>query len=152
MKRRARWSPFGPFALWLVAALLAAAGPGTGAETHAKAPRLTVAVLTFEDQTANPEAAHWRHNLQRMLDVELGEVKAVKTVPAAFGYRQLKLKPGVPISADQARKIGELIEARRVVWGSYRREGQQWLVTRAGAECGERPGREGVESGLGGLV
>ena len=41
----------------------------------------------------------------------------------------MKLKRGDPVSAEQARKIGELIEARRVVWGAYRREGGKWLVT-----------------------
>ena len=64
-----------------------------------------------------------------MLADQLQEAKALRRVPAAFGYRQLNVKQGDPISAEQARKIGELIEARRVVWGSYRREGQQWLVT-----------------------
>ncbi len=88
-----------------------------------------MAVLTFEDQTGDPEAAHWRYMIQRLLTEELAEAKALRGVPAAFGYRQLKLKRGDPISAEQARRIGELIEARRVVWGAYRRDGEKWLVT-----------------------
>ena len=126
LNRCARWFPLRRCAIWLVAALLTARGISPAAETSAKAPRLTVAVLTFEDQTAEPEAAHWRYTIARLLGVQLAEARAVRCVQPAFGYRQLKLKPGDPISAEQAREIGELIEARRVVWGSYRREGQQW--------------------------
>jgi Flp pilus assembly protein TadD/TolB-like protein len=114
---------------WLLAALLAAAGPCPAAETNAASPRLTVAVLTFEDATGDTDAAHWRYLIERGLAQELGEAKALRRVPAEFGYRQLKLKRGDSISLEQARKIGELIETRRVVWGAYRREGQKWLVT-----------------------
>jgi tetratricopeptide (TPR) repeat protein len=116
-------------AAWLVAAFLVAGGTSPAAETGAPAPRLTVAILTFEDQNADPEAAHWRYTIERLLADELGEVNALRLVPAKFGYRQLKVKQGGPISIEQARKIGELIEARRVVWGSYRREHQWWQAT-----------------------
>jgi tetratricopeptide (TPR) repeat protein len=116
-------------AIWLVAAFLAAGGTSPAAELSTKAPRLTVAILTFEDQTTDPEAAHWCYMIERLLTDYLQEAKALRRVPAAFGYRQLHVKRGGPITAEQAGKIGERIEARRVVWGSYRREGQQWLVT-----------------------
>jgi tetratricopeptide (TPR) repeat protein len=86
-------------------------------------------VLTFEDQTADPAAAHWRYTIERLLADQLQEAKALRRVPAGFGYRQLNLKQGAPVNPEQARKLGELIEARRVVRGSYRQEGQQWLVT-----------------------
>ena len=129
LKRHACRSPLKRSATWLVAACLVTVGTGLAAAPSAASPRLTLAVLAFEDQTADPEAAHWRYTVGRLLADQLQEAKAIRRVPAAFGYRQLKLKEGGPISAEQARKIGELIEARRVVWGSYRREGQQWLVT-----------------------
>jgi TolB-like protein len=116
-------------AIWLVAALLAAGGTGLAADTSAGTSRLTVAILFFESQTTDPAVAHWRYTIARLLAGQLDEAKALRQVPAAFGYRQLNLKRGDPISAEQARKIGELIEARRVVWGSYRREGSQWFVT-----------------------
>jgi tetratricopeptide (TPR) repeat protein len=115
--------------LWLLAALLAAGGACSAAESSAASSRLTVAVLTFENQTGDLEAAHWRNLIERLLAEDVAEAKALRSVPAAFGYRQLKLRRGDPINAEQARKIGELIEARRVVWGAYRREGDKWLVT-----------------------
>ena len=114
---------------WLMAVWLAAGGSCPAAETNTAQARLTVAVLTFEDATADPEAAHWRYLIERLLTEQLGKARALRRVPAAFGYRQLKVKRGDPISAEQARKIGELIEARRVVWGAYRRDGGKWLVT-----------------------
>jgi tetratricopeptide (TPR) repeat protein len=115
--------------VWLLAVILTAAFNRLAAEAGAESPRLTLAILTFEDQTANPDAAHWRYTLERLLADQLQEAKAVRLVPAAFGYRQLQVKQGGPISTEQVRRIGELIEARRVVWGSYRRQGAQWLVT-----------------------
>ena len=121
--------------IWLLAAFLGGGGPCLAAEASAKGSRLTVAVLTFEDQTGDPEAAPWRYTIQRLLREQLAEVKAVKPVPATFGYRQLKLRQGDPASVEQARRIGELIEARRVVWGVYRREGEKWLVTRSIVTC-----------------
>lgn len=114
---------------WLLAFWLAAGGSCPAAETNTARTRLTVAVLTFEDATADPEAVHWRYLIERLLAEQLGKARALRRVPAAFGYRQLKVKRGDPISAEEARKIGELIEARRVVWGAYRRDGGKWLVT-----------------------
>ena len=129
LHRRAGGPQLWHSALWLLAAFLAAGSASPAADPSAKTPRLTVAVLTFENQSTDPDTAHWRHVFARLLGEQLAEVKALRRVPARFGYRQLNVKPGDPISAEQARKLGELVEARRVIWGSYRWEGQQWLVT-----------------------
>jgi tetratricopeptide (TPR) repeat protein len=115
--------------LCLLVAVLAGGSACHAAEVSTASPRLTVAVLTFEDQTGDPEAAHWRYMIERLLTEGLAEASAFRRVPAVFGYRQLKLKRGDAISAEQARQIGELVEARRVVWGAYRWEGGKWLVT-----------------------
>ena len=61
----------------------------------------------------------------------LSEVKAIRMYPAdacEYGMRRLNLKAGDPMDAAQARNIGEIIEARRVVWGEYRRNGNKWAV------------------------
>ena len=115
--------------IWLAAFFLADGTSCAAAESAAQPPRMTVAMLTFEDQTGDPEAAHWRYLIERLLKEDLAESRAVRRVPARFGYQQLKLRRGDAVSAEQARQIGELIEARRVVWGAYRREGEKWLVT-----------------------
>jgi tetratricopeptide (TPR) repeat protein len=115
--------------IWLLTAFLAVLEPSPAAQAAAQTPRLTAAVLTFADQTGDPEAEHWRYSLSRLLSEQLHEVKALRMVSPNFGYRQLKLKQGDPVNEEQARKIGELIEARRVVWGTYRRDGEKWRVT-----------------------
>jgi len=128
LKRRALLLAVRVGFIWLAAAVLAAGQPAPAAETSAEASRLTVAILTFEDQSGDPDAAYWCYGIKRLLDEQLSEAKALRSVSAAFGYRQLQVKAGGPISVEQARQIGELVEARRVVWGSFRRDGQQWLV------------------------
>jgi tetratricopeptide (TPR) repeat protein/TolB-like protein len=102
------------------------------ADTVPPTNRLTVALLTFADKTGEPESAHWRYSLPRGVAAPLAEAKAIRIYPAEaseYGLRQLKLKAGEPIDATQARKIGEIIEARRVVWGDYRHQGKAWTVT-----------------------
>lgn len=102
------------------------------ADAVAPTNRLTVAMLAFADKTGEPESAHWRYSLPRLVASPLGEVKAIRIYPAEaseYGLRQLKLKAGEPIDAAQARRIGEVIEARRVVWGDYRRQGKTWTAT-----------------------
>lgn len=107
-------------------------GPSVYAAADATANRLTVALLEFADETDDPESAHWRYSLPAMVAQPLKEAKAIRICPAAasaHGLRQMKLKAGDPVNATQARKVGEIIEARRVVWGGYRRQGQAWKVT-----------------------
>ena len=63
LQRRVSRSLLRRRAICLVAAFLAAGGTGRAAEPSPAASRLTVAILTFEDQTADPEAAHWRYTI-----------------------------------------------------------------------------------------
>lgn len=105
---------------------------GTGA-TQPSTPRgrLTVAVLWFADKTADPQMSHWRCAISRLLSKQLAEAKAVRVLPSGavdYAFRQLALKKGSAFDAGQARKMGELIEAQRVVWGSYDRQNEQWQV------------------------
>ena len=115
-----------------LALLLLAGLAAHAADSVAPTNRLTVAMLAFADKTGEPESAHWRHSLPRMVASPLREVKAIRIYPAdasEYGLRRLNLKAGEPIDATQAQKIGEIIEARRVVWGDYRRKGKEWTVT-----------------------
>ena len=107
------------------------AGNINAADFVAPADRITVAILAFTDKTGNPGAAHWRHSIPLMAGSPLGEVKTIRIYPTdacEYGMRRLNLKVGDPIDATQARNIGEIIEARRVVWGEYRRNGKRWAV------------------------
>ena len=115
------------FALLPLVALTARAG-----DSVAPDKRLTVALLSFADKTGDPKSAHWRYSLPRMVGAPLKEAKSIRIYPADagdYGLRKLKLKAGDPVDAAQAKQIGEIIEARRVVRGDYRRKGDEWTVT-----------------------
>lgn len=95
-------------------------------------PQVSIAILPLNNDTGDPEAAHWQHTIQRMLTSELRRVKAARTiVPEAsrLALRQLKFDVTETIDESRARRIGEFIEARRVVWGGYRWNGGKWQIT-----------------------
>jgi tetratricopeptide (TPR) repeat protein len=114
------------------ATVLLAAGLILTAATMAAEPgeeprRLTVAVLWFEDKTDDPNAGHWRYAIERLLSNQLREVKAIRLRPGVeYARRELGISKGTPLDPAQARKMGELIEAQRVIWGSYSRQDDQW--------------------------
>jgi tetratricopeptide (TPR) repeat protein len=92
--------------------------------------RLTVAILGFENKTGDADLEFWRVAIDGLLITELGEIRAIKVAPGVdYARRQINKKDGDGIKPDEARKAGEIIEARRVVWGEYTRDGKKWLVT-----------------------
>src|SRR2546426_11251202 len=100
------------------------------AEEGAPAKRLSVAVLGFENKTGDPELGHWRQGFETLLSEQLWKVKSLRQRRGmSFAFQQLGFKSGSPLDAAQAKKMGEIIEAQRVVWGSYQREGEKWQVT-----------------------
>ena len=99
--------------------------------SHVSGGRLRIAVLNFGNGTGNPDLSHWQYAVRGLVHSQLAEVKSVRVLPPSavdYGFRKLKIEAGEAIGIPQARKIGELIETRRVVWGSYRREGEAWRV------------------------
>jgi TolB-like protein len=103
-------------------------------ESNSSPKRLAVAVLSLENKNSDPQTAHWRYGIQRMLGEQLKIVKAVKLIPqdsAAYAFKQLDLSKDVSVSAEQAKRIGEITEAQRIVWGSYRKESTQWQAGRS---------------------
>jgi tetratricopeptide (TPR) repeat protein len=91
--------------------------------------RLTVAILGFENKTGNPAESYWRVAASGLIDKALFEVKTIRCLPGIrYALKRLNKKEGDPIDKTEARKIGELIEARRVVWGDYQHKGTNWLV------------------------
>jgi|GEM_PF-1839600 len=94
--------------------------------------RMTMAFLPFEDRTNDPKMAHWRHSVPRMISYPLRPIRQIRMVEAdatEYGLRVRKRKTGDAIDAADARAIGELIEASRVVWGYYRHDGKAWVAT-----------------------
>lgn len=106
--------------------------PHTASAATAPPSRITVAMLPFADETMDPDASHWKYSLPGMLSLPLEEVHAIRVYSlnaADYGMRKYQINPGEKVEEHQARGIGELIESRRVIWGSYRREGNKWTVT-----------------------
>ena len=100
-----------------------------GGDPAIQAERMAVALLGFEDKTEGPKDTPWLEDFDSLIGEKLGPLKSIRLVHRGHGFRELKLKEGGPISTDQARKIGELVEARRVIWGSYLRKGAEWKAT-----------------------
>ena len=91
--------------------------------------RLAVAILWFADETGNPQMAHWRYTVEGLLTNQLWKVKAIRSSGGVgFARRELGISKGAVLDAGQTQKIGEIVEAQRIVWGSYRRENEQWKV------------------------
>ena len=91
--------------------------------------RLRIAILGFANKTGNPKEAHWRCGIERLLSGELRKIKALKLGGGVeYAQQQLGIGKGDALKPEQARKMGELIEAQRVVWGKYHKQNEQWQV------------------------
>ena len=102
----------------------------TADETAGLRKRLSIAVLGFDNQTDDPELAHWR-GAAMMLGRSLKEAKAIQVLSdnaVRYALRQAGLRPGDPIDPNRARLMGGHIEAQRVVWSSYSKKADQWHV------------------------
>jgi tetratricopeptide (TPR) repeat protein len=114
--------------LLLVGALLIP-GPqrGFGDEANSRPARLTVAVMEFHSETNGTAVApHWGYAVAGLLRASLAEVKALRVLSGESQFAALNIKVGDPIGEEEARKIGEFQEARRVIFGSYRRDKEEW--------------------------
>jgi len=105
-------------------------GAGLGSTQERTPPgRLMVAILGFANETGNSELSHWRYAIEGLLANELREVKAIKLGGGIeYARRQLGIDKNTLVTPERARKMGELIEAQRVIWGSYERRNEQWQV------------------------
>jgi tetratricopeptide (TPR) repeat protein len=110
--------------------ILSLAGAGLGSTQKSTPPgRLRVAILGFTNETGDSELSHWRYAIERLLSGELKKIKAIKLGSGVeYARRQLGIDGNSAIEQEQARKMGEIIEAQRVVWGSYRKQNGQWQV------------------------
>ncbi len=94
--------------------------------------RISVLILPFRNVSGDPDQAHWSdfwsHGpssaLRRMARLRLLGDSAVR-----FGLQAMNLKPGEAITLEQAREIGQRVEARRVVWGEHGSSNGLWGVT-----------------------
>ncbi len=114
--------------VWVLIFVLIGAAAAS-AQNNTPPGRLRVTILGFANDTGNPQEAHWRCGIERLLSGELKQIKAIKLGGGVeYARRQLGIDRNSAIEQEQARKMGELIEAQRVVWGSYQKQNGQWQV------------------------
>jgi tetratricopeptide (TPR) repeat protein len=112
--------------------------------------RITVAVLPPECLDTNKDSRDWQRILARLFEHKLREAKSLRILPSSsihFAFRESKLTPGEALSTNQVQKLGEMVEAQRVVWWTYERKGGEWKVSAksmivATGKCSETPTRE----------
>jgi len=77
-------------------------------------------------------AEHWKFIVPDQLENMLRKVHSIRILPessVSFALREAKVDLNRSLSTNDIRMIGEVIEARRVIWGSYQRESNAWKVT-----------------------
>lgn len=102
------------------------------AQTNAPAPRLSVAVMPFTNETGDSGADHWGVGLAWLLSDALSAMPGLHLLPREavdYARTRVEVETSTPPPEVSARRVGELIEARRVVWGRYRRDGNEWQVS-----------------------
>lgn len=133
-------SPFIPLLLILALASnsIILAGDDTVAASSVldQSGRTIVAVLPFEDATDDPNLAPWRYIAAGLLKAQLADIESLRIrsgEAVKYGLRQVGVHPGEAVDSNDARMIGEHIEAQRVLWGRCRRVAGQlhvegWLL------------------------
>ena len=119
--------------IWALLFLSVLGGSLTGAVNHAnRSGPLRVAILWFDNEYGDESLWHWQEGIGLLLDKQLRECKSLRMVSSSgvdFGCRQLSIRNGDPIDAAIARKMGEFVEAQRVIWGSFHRKDGVWHVS-----------------------
>ena len=89
------------------------------------AERMTVAWFDAKEGPHDTNTDYCRFEVNTLMAAQLFEVKSIRLLPnssIAYAYRQLKMKMGQAPTTEQALKLGQTIEARRVVWLDYHQE------------------------------
>lgn len=106
--------------------------PLHGASDNSNPPgRMVIAYLSLESKTADSDLSHWKYSMSEFLKKDIDKVKSIKMLSSnavEYAFDQLNTEIGSEIDSGQARKIGELIEAHRVIYGNYDFKGGKWVV------------------------
>lgn len=93
--------------------------------------RLQVLVLPFRNGTGDADLDHWQGTAASLLKDALDEAPMLHVLDdsaAQYGLRALHLSAGDALGPEQAQKIGQLAQARRIVWGEFARSDGQWTL------------------------
>ncbi len=134
-RKRMRMAGIGFAALVLAgvvagAVLLLRSEPG-GEEAVAQGaaqPALSLAILPFRNASATSDLDWLRSGLAEMLDTDVGQSAAVRTVSPDRVHQvlgDLQVQPGAALEEVTLRRIVEFANADTVVWGQFAKVGDQ---------------------------
>jgi len=94
--------------------------------------RISVGILSFESSSDDTDSVKWNELLIPILESKLEKVKSVRVLPRSsikFAFRDIPEGMLKTMTSSDYQKIGKLIEAHRVVWGSYQHRGDNWRLS-----------------------
>jgi tetratricopeptide (TPR) repeat protein len=99
---------------------------------HASSPAETAcALLPLIGPSANPDASHWQHTIGALLESQLDRPEVLRVLPQGsvrFACRELKIDFGKGLKPADARRIGDVLSTRWVIWGDYAQLHEKWSL------------------------
>ena len=83
---------------------------------------VSIALLPPANMSKHSALDHWRSGIPLLVERQLQCVHSIRVIPASsisFVTEALGLTNGCALTRDQARQVGEAVEARWIVWGTY---------------------------------
>src|SRR5579883_1274806 len=100
---------------------------------HARAAgRIPIAILPPQNLTGNTNMYHWQYTLPILLGRSLKSANAIKICPKSsldFALHELNRHRGDSLQMPEVQKVGEIMEARWILFGSYENESNQLTLT-----------------------
>ncbi len=104
------------------------AGEGEAAAQAAAQPALSLAILPFRNASQSADLDWLRSGLAEMLDTDVGQSAAVRTISPDRVHQvlgDLQIQPGAALEEVTLRRIVEFANADTVVWGQFAKVGDQ---------------------------
>ncbi|MHB8523080.1 MAG: tetratricopeptide repeat protein [Limisphaerales bacterium] len=93
---------------------------------------LSMVVLPPYNASSLTNLDHWALTLSVLVETELRCVKQLRVVPASsrrYAFSVRGINSQTLLKEREARNLGRVMEAQRVIWGSYGTNGENWLLT-----------------------
>jgi len=90
---------------------------------------MAVLFLRPQNATSNEDSAHWHFSLPMFFEYKAEGPQPFRFLPEISvdsAFHELGFSQEQEITAVQLLQVGRLLEARRVIWSSYSREGGTW--------------------------
>src|SRR5262245_45737313 len=92
---------------------------------------ISLAIVTFENETNDKQSSHWRHGIRSWLSGELGQAPGIRVLDRSViehALRELGLREESIEDPTQARRLGGIVGANRIVVGWYTSAMGKWRV------------------------